>query len=246
MSSVAAAHAAVQTRPRARTKTTFYLALSIFMVGLVLAGFWPSYYGALLSGAASRPLIIHIHGAVFMGWMALLVAQVALAWKGRVQTHRRLGRWGIAYGCAVIAMGIVVGIAAPVMHLKAGEWTQERAAGFVLVTMGDMVLFGSLFTAAVIYRRKPEIHKRLILGATVALLFAAVGRLPFTDGAPLPAAGLWLSPLLIGMLYDWRTRGRPHAAYVISATWLFVGATRVLVTESAVWQPVGRAILGIF
>ena len=66
MSSVAVAHAAVQTRPRARTKTTFYLALSVFMVGLVLAGFWPSYYGALLSGAADRPLIIHIHGAVFM------------------------------------------------------------------------------------------------------------------------------------------------------------------------------------
>ena len=57
---------------------------------------------------------------------------------------------------------------------------------------------------------------------------------------------LWLSPLLIGMLYDWRTRGRPHAVYVISALWLFVGATRVLVTESAAWQPIGRAILAAF
>jgi hypothetical protein len=220
--------------------------LSIFMVGLVLAGFWPSYYGALLSGAASRPLIIHIHGAVFMGWMALLVAQVVLAWRGQVQTHRRLGQWGIAYGFAVLAMGTVVGIAAPVMHLNAGEWTEERAAGFVLVTMGDMVLFGSLFIAAVIYRRKPEIHKRLMLGATVALLFAAVGRLQLIDRAPVAAAAVWLSPLLIGMLYDWRTRGRPHIVYVISAVWLFVGGTRVLVTDSAAWQPIGRAILAAF
>lgn len=47
------------------------------------------------------------------------------------------------------------------------------------------------------------------------------------------------------MVYDWRVRGRPHAAYVISAAWLFVGATRILVTESEVWLPVGRAILGI-
>jgi hypothetical protein len=29
------------------------------------------------------------------------------------------------------------------MHAESGEWTRDRAAGFVLVTMGDMVLFGS-------------------------------------------------------------------------------------------------------
>jgi hypothetical protein len=216
------------------------------MVGIVFAGFWPSYYGPLLRGSADRPLVIHVHGAVFMGWMALLVTQVALAWRGRVQTHRRLGQWGIAYGFAVIAMGIIAGIAAPVMHLHAGDWTDERAAGFVLVTMGDMVLFGSLFVGAVVYRRKPEIHKRLMLAATVALLFAAVGRLGLIDQRPLLAAIVWLSPLLIGMLYDWRTRGRPHLVYVLSAVWLFVGATRVLATESAAWQPIGRAILAAF
>src|SRR4029453_4701418 len=111
---------------------------------------------------------------------------------------------------------------------------------------GDMVLFGSLFIAAVIYRRKPEIHKRLMLGATVALLFAAVGRLNLSDRSPLLAAGGGLSPLLIGMLSDWRPRGRPHIVYVISAVWLFVGGTRVLVTDSAAWQPIGRAILAAF
>jgi len=57
---------------------------------------------------------------------------------------------------------------------------------------------------------------------------------------------IWLSPVLIGMAYDWRTRGRPHAAYVISAVWLVVGATRILLTESELWLPVGRAILGVF
>ena len=216
------------------------------MVGIVMAGFWPSYYGPALRGEANRPLVVHVHGAVFMGWMALLVTQVALAWRGRVQMHRRLGQWGIAYGFAVIVMGTIVGIAAPVMHLNAGEWTEERSAGFVLVTMGDMVLFGSLFIAAVVYRRKPEIHKRLMLGATVALLFAAVGRLPLLDQSRVLMTVVWLSPLLAGMLYDWRTRGRPHVAYAIGAVWLFVGAVRVLATESAAWQPIGRAILAAF
>jgi hypothetical protein len=56
----------------------------------------------------------------------------------------------------------------------------------------------------------------------------------------------WLSPLLVGMLYDWRARGRPHVVYVISAAWLFVGATRVLLTESEGWLRIGRAILAAF
>ena len=233
-------------RPRVRTRTPFYLVLSIFMVGVVLVGFWPTYFGRLLRGDIARPLVVQIHGLVFVGWMALLMAQVVLAWRGRVRMHQRVGQWGIAYGALIVVMGVIVGIAAPVMHVHAGEWTRDRAAGFLLITFGDMVLFGTLFGAAVAYRRKPEIHKRLIVAATVALLFAAVGRIPALDQMQLLAAVVWLSPILIGMMYDWRLRGRPHAAYVISAVWLFVGATRVLITDSGFWQPIGRAILGVF
>src|SRR5688572_16576203 len=242
MSTVAAT---VATPVRVRTKTSFYVGLAFFMVAIVLIGFWPSYYGQLLGGIPDRPLLLHAHGAIFTGWMALLVTQVILAWSGKVQMHRRIGRWGIAYGFLVLAIGIAVGLAAPVMHAESGEWTRDRAAGFVLVTMGDMVLFGSMFIAAVLCRRKPEIHKRLMVGATVALLFAAVGRMPL-DTRPVVATLVWLSPILIGMLYDWKSRGRPHAAYVICGVWLLVGATRVLVTESAAWLPIGHAVLDFF
>ena len=86
----------------------------------------------------------------------------------------------------------------------------------------------------------------LMLAATVALLFAAIGRIHALDPVPWLAVLIWLSPMLIGMGHDWRVRGRPHAAYVISAVWLFVGATRILLTESELWLPVGRAILGTF
>jgi len=143
-------------------------------------------------------------------------------------------------------MGVVAGIAAPVMHVHAGEWTRDRAAGFLLIPLGDMVLFGSLFGAAVAYRRKPETHKRLMVGATVALLFAAVGRIPGLDQAIPALLAIWLSPMLIGVAYDWKTRGRPHQAYVISALWLFVGALRVTLLESEVWLRTGRAILDAF
>jgi uncharacterized membrane protein YfcA len=99
-------------------------------------------------------------------------------------------------------MGLVVSFAAPLLHLAAGEWPMDQAAGFLIIPLGDMVLFGGFFGAAILYRRKPEIHKRLILLATVALLFAAIGRLSFVLGRGPVALLAWLSPLLVAMAYD--------------------------------------------
>src|SRR5262245_66337869 len=79
----------------------FYLGMVGFMILMVLVGFWPSYFGPLLRGAAARPWVIHLHGIVFMGWMALLMTQVALAASGRIRAHRKLGNFGIAYGLMV-------------------------------------------------------------------------------------------------------------------------------------------------
>ena len=212
------------------------------MTGIVLVGFWPSYFGPMLRGDIARPLVIQIHGVIFVGWMALFVAQVVLAARRRVDLHRRIGKLGIAYGWLVVAMGLVVGPAASVIHIHAGEWTRDRGAAFLLTTFGDMVLFGSFFGAAVAYRRRPEIHKRLMVAATVALLFAAVGRMDFIESTGVRAL-VWLSPMFVGMAYDWSTRRRVHPAYLIGTVGLFVGATRILFVESDVWLRIARPII---
>ena len=225
-----------------RGRTRFYAGLTAFMIGIVVVGFWPSYFGPLLRGQVARPAVIQAHGLVFVGWMALLMAQVVFAARGKIQLHRTVGRYGVAYGWLVVAMGLVVGPAASVIHVRAGEWTHDRGAGFLLTTFGDMVLFGACFAAAVAYRHRPEIHKRLMIAATVALLFAAVGRMSFIGSQPL--AGLvWLSPLLIGMVHDKITMGRVHPVYVITTVGLFIGGTRILFEQSEIWLWIGRPLL---
>jgi len=214
------------------------------MTAIVVVGFWPSYFARLLRGDVARPLVVQLHGIVFVGWMVLLLTQVLLAANGRVGTHRRVGRFGIVYGWLVLAMGVLVGVAAPILHLKAGDWNEDRSAAFLLTTLGDMVLWGVFFGMAVFYRPRPEIHKRLMLVATVALLFAAVGRMRFIDSIPLMLL-VWLSPLIVAMAYDWMTRRRVHPAYIIGTAALFVGAMRELVAETNLWLPLGRSILAL-
>jgi hypothetical protein len=108
-----------------------------------------------------------------------------------------------------------------------------------------MTLFGSFFIGAMIYRRKPEVHKRLIVLATVALLFAAVGRMAFITFQPLLLV-LWLSPVLAGMVYDFVIRRKVHMTYLVGLMWLLIGFTRVFFTESEGWLRIGRALLQPF
>lgn len=219
----------------------FYIAITLVLIAMVIHGFWPSYFGPLLSGGVSRPWIIHVHGAVFTGWMALLLAQVALISTGRVRLHRRVGNAGIAYGILVLLVGLVVSVVAPVLHVRAGEWTVDRAAGFMLLPLVDMVLFAGFFGAAVAYRRRPEIHKRLILAATVALAFAAVARMSFES--PVVFLLVWLSPLFAAMAFDVFSRRRVHPVHVLSVVVMALAFVRIFFTDSEGWLRIGRALL---
>jgi hypothetical protein len=228
-----------RTRPR---RSRFYVGISVAMTAIVVVGFWASYFGPMLRGNVARPWVIQLHGAVYAGWMALLLAQVALVAGGRTRTHRRLGQFGIWYGCLVLVMGVAVSFAAPLLHLAAGEWDMDRAAAFLIIPLGDMVLFAGFFGAAVAYRSKPDVHKRLIVLATVALLFAAIGRMSFIQSTPLLLL-IWVSPVLVALAHEALTRRRLDPIYSMGLVILLAGAGRVAVAQSDPWMRTGRALL---
>ena len=176
------------------------------------------------------------------GWLALLISQTVLAARGRIAMHRRVGSFGIAYGVLVLILGFVVTFAATVLHVRAGEWNMDRAGSFLPIPLGDMVLFGGFFGAAVAYRRRPEIHKRLVLLASVALMFAGVGRLWFTDAVPVTLA-MWYLPVVIGMGYDLLTMRRIHPAYLIGVAVMTVALLRIPFGQSELWLDIARPML---
>lgn len=204
-------------------------------------GFWSTYFAPLVRGMLAIPTVVHAHALVFLGWMGLLMAQVIVAARGNIRLHRRIGRWGIAYGCIVTVMGLIVGPANAVIKLNSGVWTRDQAARSLL-NIGDMVSFAAWFGAAIWYRARPEVHKRLMVVATVALLFAALARWTFI-GSGLARAGIWLSPIFIGMAHDRITRGRVHPVYIIGSITLFLFALRLLVGNSEAWLRIGRSIV---
>lgn len=221
----------------------FYVGLTLFLIATVVVGFWPTYFGTFLAGGVARPLVMHMHGAIFTGWMALLFLQVGLAASGRVRLHRRVGTFGIGYGTLVWIMGIVATFAAPVIHVRAGEWSVDQAAGFLIFPIGDMILFGGFFGAAVWYRHRPEIHKRLIIAATVSLAFAAVARMNLS--MPIFFA-LWLTPMVALAAFDLLTNRKISVVTAISIALMTIAFPRIVLEQSERWLVVGRALLQPF
>lgn len=227
-------------RPSGRGR--FYAAMAPLLAAMVVAGFWPTYFGPLTAGSYTGSWVFHVHGAVFMGWMGLFILQAALVPAGHTRLHRRLGTAGIVYGGVLLAVGLAVSFYAPVVHIRSGAWDLDAAASFLLLPLGDMALFGGLFGAAIRYRRQPEVHKRLMLLATIAIVFAAVFRRIPPD-RPGTFLAVWLAPLAAAMIYDWRTRGRVHRVYLVGLVILVAAFARIFVRESELWLTIGRALL---
>jgi hypothetical protein len=227
--------------PRSRsTRKRFYVGVAFLIVAIVLAGFAPSFVN--MAVGPPRPWFMHAHGAIYLGWLALLVCQAVLAARGKIALHRRVGNFGIAYGALVWVVGIIVTFAAPALHVRAGQWDMDQAATFLPIPLGDMVLFGAFFGGAVWYRGKPEIHKRLILLACIAVMFAGAFRLSYVASLPVQLL-VWYSPLIAGMAYDRYKMGRVHRVYWMGAAIMAVALARIPFGETEAWQRIGRALL---
>jgi len=214
-------------------KGTFYAATCALVAIIVVAGFGPGYVGAMVSGVGT-PLILHFHATVFVGWLVLFTTQALLPAFGRVDLHRKLGKFGIGYAVFLIAVGLATTVNRVLFYFNDGQ--EDRAKAFLIAPLSDMIVFPVFFAAAIAYRRKPEIHKRLMLVATVMLTIAAVARMGFLPQSYFAMIAVWLSPIYLAMAYDFYKKKVIHPAYVIGILTLAIVPFRTEVTSAPEWQ----------
>jgi len=154
----------------AQTAKRVYVPATLLATLIALLGFWPTYFGPVLAGTVDTVPIIHVHAAVYVGWLTLVIAQGVLAATGRTALHVRIGKIGMAYGVLVIVIGLAVAFSGFASRIDAGNVADAQRTLFGPLT--DMIFFAAFLGGAWAYRRKPEIHKRLIIVATTTLLIA--------------------------------------------------------------------------
>jgi hypothetical protein len=209
------------------------------MVLAVFVGFSRSYYLKGLYGTPPLPALFHVHGLLFTAWMVLLIVQTALVARRHTPVHRRLGVAGgvLAGAMTVAAMAMTVDLA----RRSVGAPTDDGLA-FTIIPFFTVIVFPVLVGTALFYRRIPEIHKRLMLIATLELVSAGVARIPGAGSIPLFFV-LTDAGLVAMAGYDLVTRGRPHQATVWGG--LFLIATQIVRTTAgatATWLAFARLL----
>jgi hypothetical protein len=209
------AHTASLTAPITRRDDLFFGGMGMIIALLVFLGFAPTFFLASRYGGPPLSVLRIVHGTLFTSWIVLYNVQALLIANDRVRTHRTLGVLGAAMATAMVPLGIALAITA----VKEGHSPPGiPPLVFLAIPLFDMVVFAPLVAAGIYYRRRGDIHKRLMLLATVSLTAAAVARM--SRMIPIPAALIAAGPLfyfgacdaLIVAIagYDLISRGRVH------------------------------------
>lgn len=205
---------AVLEAPRAAAPDRqFYTGMGLAFAAIVATGFSPTFY---LRGADLPPLstVLVLHGITFTAWIALFVAQTALIAANRRPWHRALG----AFGAALAVLLVVTGTAASIDALRRGSAPLPGLdpRTFFAIPAHDVFAFAVLAAAAIALRKDLQMHKRLMVVATISMLAAAIARFPVAlmlkVGPPL-FYGLQDLLVVMGMVYDRAFHGRVHRAY---------------------------------
>ena len=222
---------ATVTAPIARpNEDRMFVILAALCAAFAFLAFAGTYWLQLPAGTFVGSPLVHLHALLFSVWTLFFVWQAMLIANRRPMNHRAWGMAGIALASAMVFTGVAVTITG--MQSRVDLGFGDAGYAFSIVPMSAMLLFAGFVTAAMVNRRRQDWHKRLMVVASVTLLNAAMARVFFlvvTGGGPgmrpgsrppLPPEGALVpgllsdSIILLGMLFDWRARGRPHPAYL--------------------------------
>jgi hypothetical protein len=220
--------------------------MAIAAAVIVFTGFSRSYFLKAHFGTPPLPPLVHLHGLLFTSWIVLFFTQVTLVAARRTDVHRRLGVVGAALAAIMIVVGFKVAVAAA--SRGASPPGGPPPLVFLVIPIGDILVFAMLVGAAFYFRRRVEIHKRLMVVATIGLLTAAIARLPFAfilANGPLAFFGLTDLVLLACVLYDSVAHRRLHPAYVWGGLLLVLSQPlRLAVAGTGAWLSFARWLTG--
>ncbi len=220
--------------------------MAVISATIVFAGFARTFYLNGYFAKRNLTALMILHGIVFSSWLVLLIAQTSLVAAKRTDLHRRLG----VFGAVLAVLMIVVGMTLAIHAAKYGFQTPGLPPPlvFLVVPFFDIVVFSILVAAAFYYRRKPDIHKRLMVVATISILPPAFARIPLALIAKtVPISAFLLGDLvLLGcILYDVALHRRLHRAWLWGGL-LFVLSfpLRMAIVSTAAWQSFARWLIG--
>jgi FtsH-binding integral membrane protein len=231
-----------QRTERTAHRRTTYLTLGALITLFAVVGFWPRYFGPLVSGSLAQPLLIHVHATVFTGWLVLFFLQAYLAATRRTRLHMTVGQVGMWYGVLLMIVGFTTGVLRAAERLPAANGQAER---LLFASSADMLMFAVFFGLALWYRKNPKVHRAAMVVAATSLLIAAVARMAFVPPNPHLRLLVWSTPVLVAIGLEFRTTRRVHPIYLLGlAVFVLRRYSVSIVTPTPEWASFAKWVFG--
>ena len=157
-------------------------------------------------------LSLHVHAISFGAWYVLACTQATLISKMQVSLHRKL-----AYLTAFIV---------PLMIVSALWVSYENSVrtGLAVLLIAGVInasAFSVFFLTAMIKRKTPCWHQRMIVFASISIMFPAFARVAYVFGVSnILALPLWLGFIIAVIVFDKRKFG-----HLSNATWFGIAVS---------------------
>ncbi len=233
-----------------RKYASLYTVIGAIGLAAVLIGFSKTFIIPVSNAAFHAPLIIYIHGFFAFSWIVLFLCQSYLIKEENWSLHMTMGMPGL-----LIAVGVAVTIpfaGAYQVEKDLAQGLGDSAVSAILGTFTAALIFISLVLAGLYYRKSPDVHKRLMLLATITVLWPAWFRFRhFFPSVPNPEIWFALvladSLIIVAWVWDKIADGRIHPTLLYVGSFVVLEQTfEAIAFDREPWSTTSKLLYALF
>ena len=219
------------------------------LIGLVLLGFWPSYFSKFFNGTENYSFYFHFHAAIMSLWILTLIAQPILIRKKKLAVHKFVGR--LTY----ILMPLLFISVILLTHNNIQEHvlivnSQKLYGPHLIIPFKDLLILGTAYIIAIVYRHDINIHARAMVATGIVFIEPALSRfliysMKDTNIGYLCTIGFVYS-ILIGLMILERKQKRGRWVFpLILGLYIFVHSLLIFQINFGIWETFAKWFAGL-
>jgi len=222
----------------------------IGLVGLVLLGFWPSYFAKLFNGSEKYSFYFHFHATMMSLWILALIVQPILIRKKKLSVHKFIGK--LTY----VLMPLLFISVILLTHYRIQDHVlivnnQKLYGPHLIIPFKDLLILGTAYIIAIVYRHDINIHARAMIATGIVFIEPALIRLirhSLISDASLAYfcnIGLVYS-LLIGLMILERKQKKGRWVFpLILGLYIFVHSLLIFQIRIGIWETFAKWFAGL-
>lgn len=221
----------------------FYLCMSLLIAAVVVYGFSQTVEHKLIHANPRRPALLWVHVVLFSSWVIFYILQSTLVRIRKMKIHRTFGWAGAALGTCMVVVGFWVAVV--MARFDTNQLHRVNRDAFLIVPLTDILAFAISLGLAILWRKNPERHRRMMLIGSCVLTGAAFGRMPLLH-SPLGFYGGIDTLILLGALRDLFVSRRVHPVYLIALPLLVTAqaaTAQLFLHRAGFWIRIAHALL---